>query len=111
MANKHVIVRDSNNDEINPTTDETVVLLRRILKVLESNATIDSQQRQKITLDAITAALTLATVTTVGSVGSVGGNYPSSTAGVDIRWQIMDQAKNTYANAIRSQLFWDYFGS
>lgn len=51
--------------------DETAALLRRLIKIMESQATVDQQNRQRITLDAITAALTLATVTTVGTVSTL----------------------------------------
>lgn len=47
------------------------VLLRRIVKISEALATADSQQRQRITIDAITSGLTLSTITTVGTVSTV----------------------------------------
>lgn len=89
--------------------DNLLAMLQRLLKTLESNATVDQQQRQRITLDAITGALTLATVTTVGTVSSITAgtltavNNLVANAGMD-REQYINIARNTYANAIRSQL-------
>lgn len=84
--------------------DNLLAMLQRLLKTLESNATVDQQQRQRITLDAITGALTLATVTTVGTVSTVTTmNNLNANAGMD-REQYINIARNTYANAIRSQL-------
>jgi hypothetical protein len=40
------------------STDDQIVLLRRIVKILEMQSAVDPQNRQRITIDAITAALT-----------------------------------------------------
>lgn len=87
-------------------SDDLLAMLQRLLKTLESNATVDAQQRQRITLDAISAALTLATVTTVGTVSSITAGTLTNlvaNAGMD-REQYINIARNTYANAIRSKL-------
>lgn len=95
--------------EAEELTNSLLGMLQRLLKTLESNATVDQQQRQRITLDAITGALTLATVTTVGTVSSITAgtltavNNLVANAGMD-REQYINIARNTYANAIRSQL-------
>jgi len=128
MANKHVRILNTSDQEINPATEESIVLLRRILKVIESNSTIDSQQRQKITLDNITTSydiqpdpdpetgivpdpitylVGLDNVTSLGAISAVGGTYPSADFGIDIRWQLMSQARNSYANNIRPCLTWE----
>lgn len=78
--------------------NESLVLLRRIVKLLESQATVDVANRQRITLDAITAALTLATVTTVSTVTNV-----TNVAGMN-QEQYINIARNTFANSIRSKL-------
>jgi hypothetical protein len=54
-----------------PRTDDLILLLMRVVKLLESNAVVDQQQRQRITLDAIAGALTLATVTNVTNLGTL----------------------------------------
>jgi hypothetical protein len=79
-------------------------MLMRLVKQLESNAVVDAAQRQRITLDAISAALTLATVTTVGTVSTVSAvSNIAANAGMD-REQYINVAKQTYANSIRSRL-------
>lgn len=88
-------------------TDSLLALLSRIVKLLESNATVDSAQRQRVVVDsgAITASIaatqTLATVTTVTTLTTL--TNAASIAGMD-REQYINIAKNTYANAIRHRL-------
>jgi hypothetical protein len=85
-------------------SDDLLVMLSRIVKLLESNATVDSAQRQRVVVDsgAITASIasaqTLGTVTTVSSVTNMVSN-----AGMD-REQYINIAKQTYSQGIRSGL-------
>lgn len=84
--------------------DNLLAMLQRLLKTLESNATVDQQQRQRITLDAMTGGLTLGAVSTLGTLNTLGvANNLVANAGMD-REQYINIARNTYANAIRSQL-------
>jgi hypothetical protein len=90
-------------------SDDLLRMLSRLVKILECNAVVDQQQRQRITLDAITGSLTLGAVTTVGTVTTV-SNISAGTltnivanAGMD-REQYINIAKNTYANSLRSKL-------
>jgi hypothetical protein len=99
-------------------TDNLLVLLSRIVKLLESNAVVDSAQRQRVNVDTasyapftLTGAGTtagvlrvtlptdstgiLAGVTTVSNLTTVGG--------MD-REQYINIARNAYANGIRSKL-------
>jgi hypothetical protein len=55
----------------NAATDDSILLLRRILRALEASSNVDSLQRQRITIDSITSGLTLSTITTVGTVSAV----------------------------------------
>jgi len=91
-------------------TDNLLEMLQRIVKLLESNAVVDSAQRQRVSLDNIPAGVTLPTVTTVGTVTTVTTVSTVSAvtnmvanAGMD-REQHINVAKNVYANAIRSNL-------
>lgn len=77
-------------------------LLRRVVKLLESNAVVDSNSRQRITLDAMTGGMTLSAVTSVGSVGSVGNIV--TIGSMDPRFTFIDTARNNYANSIRNNL-------
>jgi hypothetical protein len=80
--------------------ESTLILLRRIVKLAESLGATDVAQRQRLTLDAIAAALTLSTVTTVSSVTNVAGQ--TALAGMD-REMYINQARNAYSG-IRSRL-------
>lgn len=76
----------------NELLQQSVIALRRVIKLLESNATIDPQQRQRITLDAITSGLTLTSVTNIAAM-----------AGEGVR-QFEVHARNSYSSGIRSRL-------
>jgi hypothetical protein len=85
-------------------TDDLIVGLSRLIKMLESNATVDQQQRQRITLDSITAGVALPTVTAVTTVAAVTAvTNVVANAGMD-REQYINTAKLTYAQSIRSRL-------
>jgi NADPH:quinone reductase-like Zn-dependent oxidoreductase len=85
-------------------SDNLLRMLSRLVKILECNAVVDQQQRQRVTIDAITGSLTLGTVTTVGTVTTLSTVSAQTTlAGMD-REMYINIAKNTYANSIRSQL-------
>ena len=75
--------------------ENLISLLERLVKISESNQVVDSAQRQRITLDAITAGITLPAVTTVSNI--------TQNAGMD-REQYINIAKQTYANSIRNRL-------
>jgi hypothetical protein len=70
-------------------TDESVILLRRIAKLLEPMGTQDAQQRQRISLDTTTITM---------------GTAPSTFGGVDARYPIIDWARTAYATGIRAKL-------
>lgn len=80
---------------------ELTKLLTRLVKVMENQQACDVAQRQKITLDAITASLTLATITTVSTVTSVSNAALIAGMGNE---QYLNIARNTYSNAIRNKL-------
>jgi hypothetical protein len=85
-------------------TDNLLAMLSRVVKLLESNAVVDQQQRQRVTLDAITANLTLATVSAVTNVSTVATvTNQTALAGMD-REMYINTAKQTYALSIRSRL-------
>lgn len=90
-------------------TDNLMAMLSRIVKLLESNAVVDQQQRQRLTLDSITAGVTLPTVTTVGTVSTITAGTITTVSGITAvagmdREQWINVARNTYANSIRSKL-------
>ncbi len=93
-------ITDNTGLAINPATDESVLLLRRVVKLLESNAVVDASMRQRIAVE--TAVISSGTITTVGTVTSV--SNVAAMGGVDPRYSIIDAARLTYDNAIRSHL-------
>ena len=78
------------------STDESIVLLRRLVQLLTPVGVQDIAQRQRVVVEGIAGS---AVVTTVGTV-----NNMNALAGVDARFLIIDQARNTFANAIRQNL-------
>jgi hypothetical protein len=94
------------------TVDDQIILLRRIVKLLESQAATDTAQRQRITVDAITAGTTLPTVTTVGTVSAItAGTITTVGAVTNIAaingWNqqmFVDPARNAYNTGIRRWL-------
>jgi len=90
---------DLNGLEINPASEESVAILKKLLIMLAPISTQDTNQRIRITVDSITGALTLATVTTIGTVNTV--TTMNQIAGVDARYMLMDNARNMYANSVR----------
>jgi hypothetical protein len=85
-------ILNASGTTINPATDETVLLLRRMVQLLTPIATQDAQQRQRVVIDAGTLTL----VSTVSNISGLGG--------VDPRFQFIDQARNAFANGIRQNL-------
>jgi hypothetical protein len=95
------------------SSSDSLIILRRIAKLLESNATVDVANRQKIVLEGLTTYVgTAAAGVPVGN--QITGGAPNSTTNisyapvwvgpVDQRFVLMDQGRNTYANGIRSNL-------
>lgn len=81
--------------------DETAALLRRIIKIMESQATVDQQNRQRVTIDAITGALTLATVSTISNAVPVGN---VATIASETQRMFIDSARTAFNTGIRSKL-------
>jgi len=78
--------------------DESIPLLRRVVRLLESQANVDSANRQRIILDAISGGLTLAALTTVTQVGNI-----QAVVGVG-QQQFADPSRTCYNVGIRSKL-------
>ena len=100
-------------------------LLRRMNKLLESNAVVDSSLRQRITLDSIGPATAITTTVPVSGtvspsnavatqlVSNAAANpytLTSSTTALFMEgplhqlWRVADDSRNLYASAIRSKL-------
>lgn len=70
-------------------SEEALILLRRMVKLLESNAVVDSANRQRIIVE--------------GSA-NINGTLAVSTVAGYAQQQYIDIARNAYANGIRSKL-------
>lgn len=112
---EQTIITTPSGVPVSPASEDTqqlnsnlLEMLGRLIKLMESNAVVDSAQRQRIAVDAalptgantigavnIAASQTLATVTTVSGLTAI--------AGMD-REQYINIAKQTYATSIRNQL-------
>jgi hypothetical protein len=94
-------IKDATSTIINPATDESVLYLRRIVKLMESQAVVDNQMRQRVTVDVmptttVTGTVTVGSITTLTSLNQI--------AGVDSRWQIIDWSRQAYNSGIRGNL-------
>jgi hypothetical protein len=84
--------------------EDLLAIIQRLVKVCESLQVVDVAQRQRITLDAISANLNLQgvnVVTTVATVNNVAAQ--TSMAGMD-REMYINIARQTYESSIRSKL-------
>ena len=72
-----------------PSTDDSVVLLRRLIQLLAPIATQDISQRQRVNVDTISGGLTLTNVTNLSNFNTV-----------DTKYFLMDTARNVFANGI-----------
>jgi hypothetical protein len=79
-----------------PSTDESVVLLRRLVQLLTPIATQDSSQRQRVSVESISGSTTIGTVQTLSNLS----NFNT----VDAKYLLMDTARNMFANGIRQNL-------
>lgn len=104
-----VNVLNTSGTTINPVTEESIMLLRRMVKILDSIATVDVQNRQRVAVEAmpqttiaIAAAQTLATLTSITNAIPVGN--VATMGGIDPRWEFMELARISYSNGIRSKI-------
>jgi hypothetical protein len=78
-----------------------------MVKIMESQATVDAANRQRITIDAM-GALTSMPVTIGAGAAAIGSVVFGATASVNIAGQnqqmYQDPARNAFANGIRQNL-------
>ena len=77
---------------MNPSTDESVVLLRRLVQLLTPIGVQDAQQRQRVVVENAISG-NISNVTNLNTYNNV-----------DTRFPIIDQARNTFASGIRQNL-------
>jgi hypothetical protein len=97
------------------TNEDSNTLLRRLVKLLESQAIVDSANRQRVAIDSVTGV-----ISTMGVSLAAGPNSPTIAAPVmpgsavywqpiwegpvDQRWRVIDAARLSYNLGIRNQL-------
>ncbi len=102
-------IKDTTGTTINPATDDSLVYLRRMVKLMESQATVDASNRQRVVVDGFGAVVT--------GVGASGVGVPRVTVASDSAFSatitslngwgdgmFQDVARNTYANGIRTNI-------
>lgn len=104
-------VKDTTNTQINPATDESLIYLRRMVKLMESQATVDASNRQRVVVDSFGAVVT--------GAGPGGAGVPRVTVANDSAFttnitalngwgdqMFTDPARTAYAVGIRANLSW-----
>lgn len=97
-------IKNSQDTRIDPAQDDSIILLRRIVKIMESQATVDVANRQRITLDALGAIG--ATMPVSGTVTATVSSAAITTLAGQNQQMYQDVARNTFANGIRNNLIW-----
>jgi hypothetical protein len=87
---------DSTGSTISPVGDDSILYLRRMVKLMESNATVDAGNRQRVSIDAVGTGVSLAVTSTITLATIAGQNQQ----------MYQDVARNAYANGIRANLTW-----
>ena len=109
MATKKVVLSDSDGQPL----DETIILLRRIAKLLEPSATVDSSNQQRVSIGNNPQFLGYNSTSTgctnypsnVGPIAATTTTYWTAVwvGPVDQRWEIVDRARIA-ADAVRTKL-------
>ena len=102
-------LKDTTSTQVNPATDDSLVYLRRMVKLMESQAAVDASNRQRVTVDSFG--------NTVTGIGASGAGVPRVTVANDSNFlatistlngyndqMFQDVARNTYASGIRTNL-------
>jgi hypothetical protein len=102
-------LKDTTSTQVNPASDDSLVYLRRMVKLMESQAAVDSSNRQRVTVDSFG--------NTVTGVGASGAGIPRVTVANDSNFlatistlngyndqMFQDVARTSYANGIRANI-------
>ena len=102
-------IKDTTSTQVNPATDDSLVYLRRMVKLMESQAAVDSSNRQRVTVDSFGNIVT--------GVGASGTGVPRVTVANDSNFlatistlngyndqMFQDVARNTYSSGIRANI-------
>lgn len=101
MSNSDVLQIFYDDVDENNRSSEEAMLLRKIIRLLDSNAVVDIQNRQKIAVEVMPTVAVSGSLTTAGSVSTV--TTLSQLSGVDAKQQLIDTARTAYA-LLRNQI-------
>lgn len=104
MLNTDVLQIFYEDLEESPATEETLSLFRRILRVLQSNATVDSADRQIVRVATVDGGNINITGINGGNITTVQNANVNGFNSVDTRYLLMDESRNAYANHVRRNL-------
>jgi hypothetical protein len=103
-----VQLKDVSGTTINPSSEESILYLRRMVKLMESQAVVDNQMRQRVVVDLMPTTTVTGTITANIGTGTLAAVSTVTTlnqiAGVDSRWQIIDWSRQAYNSGIRGNL-------
>lgn len=97
-------IKDADDVRITPVQDDSVILLRRIVKLMESQAVVDTANRQRITLDSLGTTAVTTTVPVSGTVTATVASTTVTTLAGQNQQMFQDIARDAYANGIRQNL-------
>jgi len=102
-------LKDTTSTQVNPASDDSLVYLRRMVKLMESQAVVDASNRQRVTVDAFGAVQTGTGASGVGIPRVTVSSDSSITTTISTLngWNdqmFQDPARNAYANGIRTNL-------
>jgi hypothetical protein len=118
-ADSAPVVLSSNQSPSLVAQDDTIVILARILKLLESLSIVDSAQRQRVVVDAFAAGLTVTLGAGGASIGTVAvSSLPALASGANVigsinniatmagmdREMYINQARTAYNTGISAKL-------
>jgi hypothetical protein len=89
--------------DVPDTQEDLLRMLARLVKISESLGNVDTNNRQRVSVD-YSPNLTVATLTTVANAVPVGN--VATLGGLDPRFNMIDQARTAYNTGIRNQLTW-----
>jgi hypothetical protein len=93
------------DNTLTPASEESIQYLKKIVQLLTPLSIQDSNQRQRIAVEAMPTTTVTGTVTSNIGTGTLAAvTTVNQFAGVDIRFQFTDAARLTYAQGIRRNL-------
>lgn len=102
------------DNTLTPASEESILYLKKIVQLLTPISIQDSAQRQRVSLDAAPATVTVTGTVSSTVSGTVTSNIGTGTlaavtnlsqlGGIDARFQFQDAARLAYAQGIRKNL-------